>query len=63
MLGEIALYCFLVLVATGIYLTFFFEASSARVIYRGAYRPLDGAEVTRAYLSTMQISFSSRPAC
>jgi ubiquinol-cytochrome c reductase cytochrome b subunit len=58
MLGEIALYCFFVLVATGIYLTFFFEPSTAHVIYHGRYAPLDGAEMSRAYLSTMQISFA-----
>jgi ubiquinol-cytochrome c reductase cytochrome b subunit len=58
MLGEIALYCFVVLVATGIYLTFFFEPSTARVIYSGPYAPLHGVEVTKAYASTMDISFS-----
>jgi ubiquinol-cytochrome c reductase cytochrome b subunit len=58
MLGEIALYCFFVLVATGIYLTFFFEPSTAHVIYHGRYAPLDGVEMSKAYVSTMQISFS-----
>jgi ubiquinol-cytochrome c reductase cytochrome b subunit len=58
MLGEIALYCFFVLVATGIYLTFFFKPSTVHVIYHGKYVPLDGVEMSKAYLSTMQISFS-----
>jgi ubiquinol-cytochrome c reductase cytochrome b subunit len=58
MLGEIALYCFFVLVATGVYLTFFFKPSTQHVVYHGRYAPLDGVEMTKAYLSTMQISFS-----
>ncbi len=58
MLGEIALYCFFVLVATGIYLTFFFTPSYQHVIYHGRYHPLDGVEMTKAYLSTLQISFA-----
>jgi quinol---cytochrome-c reductase cytochrome b subunit len=56
MLGEIALYAFVVLVGTGIYLTFFFEPSLARETYHGAYEPLRGAEATKAYLSTVDIS-------
>ena len=45
LLGEIALYSFVVLVATGIFLTFFFEPSTAKVTYHGAYTPLEGATV------------------
>jgi ubiquinol-cytochrome c reductase cytochrome b subunit len=56
MLGEIALYAFVVLVGTGIYLTFFFEPSLARETYHGAYEPLRGTEATKAYLSTVDIS-------
>jgi len=40
MLGEIALYCFTILVLTGTYLTFFFEASTRDVVYHGRYLPL-----------------------
>jgi ubiquinol-cytochrome c reductase cytochrome b subunit len=58
MLGELALYSFLVLVATGIYLTFFFKPSLVHDVYHGSYAPLRGQEVTKAYLSTMQISFA-----
>lgn len=58
MFGEIAAYAFLVLVATGAYLTFFFDASAARVVYRGEYEPLVGLEVTEAYASALDISFS-----
>jgi ubiquinol-cytochrome c reductase cytochrome b subunit len=57
MLGEIALYCFVILVATGIYLTLFFRPSLSHTVYHGPYEPLRGHEVTEAYLSTMQLSF------
>jgi ubiquinol-cytochrome c reductase cytochrome b subunit len=57
MLGEIALYCFVVLVLTGIYLTLFFKPSLAPTVYNGHYAPLRGEEVTEAYQSTMRISF------
>ncbi len=57
LLGEIALYAFVVLVATGIYLTFFFEPSTATTVYHGSYSPLDGVEMTRAYRSVLDISF------
>jgi ubiquinol-cytochrome c reductase cytochrome b subunit len=57
LLGEVALYCFLVLVATGTYLTFFYSPSIAEVTYRGAYAPLDGVVVPAAYRSVVEISF------
>ena len=37
MLGEIALYSFLILLLTGVYLTFFFQPSMTEVIYHGSY--------------------------
>jgi len=57
LLGEIALYCFLVLVATGIYLTLFFEPSYAHVVYHGEYVPLRGTEMTEAFRSTLDLSY------
>src|SRR5205085_4424247 len=56
LLGEVALYCFVVLVATGIYLTLFFEPSLAKTTYHGAYEPLRGVEMSEAYRSTVNIS-------
>src|SRR4026209_2898610 len=58
--GEIALYSFLVLVATGIYLTFFFEPSIAPTIYDGAYAPLRGTQVSRAFASAVDLSFQGK---
>ena len=56
LLGEVALYAFMVLVATGIYLTFFFVDSTHQVVYHGPYTPLDGQHMSEAYRSVVQIS-------
>jgi ubiquinol-cytochrome c reductase cytochrome b subunit len=60
MLGEIALYCFVILVVTGTFLAFFFVPSPNAVVYRGSYQPLHGAEVSEAFASVMRISFDVR---
>ena len=60
MLGEIALYSFLILVITGIYVAFFFTDSSAETIYHGAYVPLRGVHMSYAYESTLNLSFQVR---
>ncbi|HET8565630.1 MAG TPA: cytochrome b N-terminal domain-containing protein [Solirubrobacterales bacterium] len=57
LLGEVALYAFIVLVATGVYLTFFFEPSTAKTVYHGSYAPLRGMEMSRAYASVVHLSF------
>jgi ubiquinol-cytochrome c reductase cytochrome b subunit len=58
MLGEVALYSFLILVLTGIYLTLFFKPSLASVHYHGSYLPLRGREMSEAYQSTVNISLN-----
>jgi ubiquinol-cytochrome c reductase cytochrome b subunit len=60
MIGELALYCFVVLVLTGVYLTFFFHASPTEVIYDGSYGPLRGLPMTEAYRSAIELSFDVR---
>jgi ubiquinol-cytochrome c reductase cytochrome b subunit len=60
MLGEIALYSFVVLVVTGVYLTFFFVPSVKDVVYTGSYAPLRGVHMSEAYESTLNISFQVR---
>ncbi len=60
MIGELALYCFIVLVLTGVYLTFFFDPSTATTRYTGSYGPLQGVEMTRAYRSALELSFDVR---
>jgi ubiquinol-cytochrome c reductase cytochrome b subunit len=60
LLGEIALYSFVLLVATGIYLTFFFEPSLQPVVYRGGYGPLYGLQMSEAYKSVVDLSFQTK---
>ncbi|MDQ1749503.1 MAG: ubiquinol-cytochrome c reductase cytochrome b subunit [Pseudonocardiales bacterium] len=60
MMGEIALYSFIILILTGTFLTFFFDASMAEVRYDGSYIPLQGVDMSRAYESTLHISFDVR---
>jgi ubiquinol-cytochrome c reductase cytochrome b subunit len=60
LLGEVALYTFIVLVATGTYLALFFHPSTAQVVYHGSYTPLDGTQMTEAYRSTVHLSLDVR---
>ncbi|WP_333889926.1 cytochrome bc complex cytochrome b subunit [Mycolicibacterium gadium] len=60
LLGEIALYSFIVLILTGIYLSLFYDPSMAEVTYEGVYQPLRGIEMSKAYASTLDISFEVR---
>jgi ubiquinol-cytochrome c reductase cytochrome b subunit len=60
MLGEIALYSFIVVLLTGTYLTLFYKPSMAEVIYEGSYVPLNGIYMSEAYASTLNISFDIR---
>jgi ubiquinol-cytochrome c reductase cytochrome b subunit len=60
LLGEIALYTFVILLLTGTFLTLFFQPSMSEVIYHGAYTPLRGVRMSEAYASTLNISFDVR---
>ena len=60
MLGEIALYSFVILLVTGVFLTFYYIPSQAMVTYHGSYLPLDGQRVTEAYASSVDLSFAVR---
>ena len=60
MLGEIALYSFIILLLTGTYLTFFYTPSLTEVVYDGSYTPLVGVTMSQAYASTLDISFDVR---
>jgi ubiquinol-cytochrome c reductase cytochrome b subunit len=57
LLGEIALYSFIVLVITGIFLTFFFVPSMGQTVYEGPFAPMDGVEMSEAFASVLHISF------
>jgi len=60
LLGEVALYSFIVILLSGTFLTFFFQASMAEVVYNGSYVPLKGIEMSSAMQSTLNISFEIR---
>ena len=60
MLGEVAMYSFVVLLISGTFLTFFYQPSMASVHYEGSYAPLKGAEMSIAYASSLDISFDIR---
>ena len=60
LLGEVALYSFIVLLLTGVYLTLFFDPSMAEVTYNGVYQPMRGIEMSKAYASALDISFEVR---
>lgn len=57
MLGEVALYSFLVLLITGVFLTAFFVPSMDTTVYEGAFEPMHGVEMSKAYQSTLITSF------
>jgi ubiquinol-cytochrome c reductase cytochrome b subunit len=60
LLGEVALYSFIILLLSGTFLTFWFDPSQREVIYEGGYEPLEGLKMSAAYASTLHISFEVR---
>ncbi|HET9692554.1 MAG TPA: ubiquinol-cytochrome c reductase cytochrome b subunit [Acidimicrobiales bacterium] len=64
MVGEIAMYCFVVLLVTGTYLALYYTPSSADVVYHPTpghgYMPLAGQHMSEAYFSTLNLSFDVR---
>ncbi len=60
MLGEIALWSFVILLLTGTFLSFFFVPSMTEVVYHGSYTKLNGIQMSEAYQSTLNISFDVR---
>jgi ubiquinol-cytochrome c reductase cytochrome b subunit len=60
MLGEVALYSFVVILLSGTFLTFFFQASMVEVDYDGSYVPLKGIAMSAAMSSSLDISFDIR---
>ncbi len=60
MLGEVALYSFIVILISGTFLTFFFDPSMTMVEYDGSYLPLKGIEMSVAYHTSLDLSFDIR---
>jgi ubiquinol-cytochrome c reductase cytochrome b subunit len=60
LLGEIALYSFIILLLSGTFLILWFKPSMQEVVYNGAYGPLQGVHMSEAFASTVHISFDVR---
>ena len=60
MLGEIALYSFIILLVTGVFLTLWFKPSMMEVVYDGSYERLQGVPMSEAFASTLYIDFDVR---
>jgi ubiquinol-cytochrome c reductase cytochrome b subunit len=60
LLGEIALYSFIILLLTGVYLTLFFDPSMQEVVYHGSFKNMQGLEMSQAFRTTLDISFDVR---
>lgn len=57
LLGEIALYSFVVLILTGIFLTLFYVPSMGQTVWEGSFAPMNGVEMSEAFASVLDISF------
>ena len=60
MLGEVALWSFVVLLLTGVFLTLWFKPGMGEVVYDGSYAQLRGIEMSEAYASALHLSFDVR---
>ncbi|GAA2441730.1 ubiquinol-cytochrome c reductase cytochrome b subunit [Actinomadura vinacea] len=60
LLGEIALYSFVIVLLTGVFLTLFFKPSMNEVVYDGSFQALRGVPMSEAYASTLHITFEVR---
>ncbi|WP_458207808.1 cytochrome b [Haladaptatus sp. NG-SE-30] len=57
LLGEVALFCFFVLVLTGTFLGFFFEPSTSDVVYEGSVKQYQGQELPESFVSVLHITY------
>lgn len=60
MLGEVALWSFVVLLLSGVFLTLWFQPSMGETVYNGSYNNLRGVTMSDAYASALHISFDVR---
>ena len=60
LLGEIALYSFIILLLTGVFLTIWFRPSMAEIEYTGSYPLMRGVPMSEAFASTLTLSFDVR---
>ncbi|NNH08497.1 cytochrome bc complex cytochrome b subunit [Cellulomonas fimi] len=59
-LGEIALYSFVTLLISGVFLTLFFVPSMGETHYEGPWASMNGVEMSEAFASTLRLSFEVR---
>ncbi|EMA63896.1 cytochrome b [Halorubrum lipolyticum] len=57
LLGEVALFCFGILVATGTFLAFFYEPSTTAVEYGGSVAQYQGEELPAAFTSVLYLTY------
>jgi len=57
LLGEVALFCFLLLILSGVFLGFFFEPSTSDVEYEGSVQKFQGQEMPEAFVSVLHITY------
>ncbi|MFJ2028598.1 hypothetical protein [Streptosporangium sp. NPDC087985] len=60
LVGEMLIYCFVVILLTGSFLAFFYTPSNQMISYNGSYEPLRGVPMSAAYDSALKISFEVR---
>ena len=60
LLGEIALYSFVVLLISGVFLAMFFVPSMNETVYHGAWASMQGVTMSEAFKSTLDLSFEVR---
>src|SRR5256714_10955017 len=60
LLGEIALYSFIVILLSGVYLTLFFDPSMQEVTYHGSFTNMQGMQMSQAFRTTLDLSFDVR---
>jgi ubiquinol-cytochrome c reductase cytochrome b subunit len=58
--GEIALYSFVVLLLSGVYLALWFDPSMSHITYQGVYHDLSNVDMSKAFASDLDISFTVR---
>jgi len=60
LLGEIALFSFITILISGVFLTLFFVPSMNEVTYDGPWQSLQGVRMSEAFSSTLHLSFEVR---
>src|SRR6478752_3281581 len=60
LLGEIALFSFITILISGVFLTMFFVPSMNEVHYDGPWAALQGVQMSEAFSSTLRLSFEVR---